>query len=991
MPKSIDKLKFQDLMHFRVHEILLVASPYDAFILEQDGRLSEQILTEFKGMNLSYAPRIWNAHTAQAAMELIKERAYDLVIVMLRISDMNPVSFAKKIKAQYPRKPMILLAFDESEVRALKNVDKNNFDNIFIWTGNSHVFSAIIKYVEDKKNVKRDIKNGDVRVILLVEDDVRYYSTFYLELYRQVIFHTKELMIRSHNDAHRLMRMRARPKILLAKNYEDAKKYFDTYQNNILGVLSDIRFPKNEKVMNSGIKLAHYIKSKEPSLPILLLSNRLSFKHEAKSLTDNFIYKKSGSLIKDLNKFMKNDLGFGDLVLKDSNGTENKIVKEVSDLKNHLENITLDSVLYHASRNHFSNWLSIRGEFDLANKFRKINPTKFNSLKDRRNYHIKLLQDYEKRRDVEPIVEFQPNLSMNKYNFTKIGTGSIGGKARGIAFAADRLKNLNKFNKYNKIRIRVPNVTVIATDEFDKFMNENNLWEIALKENDNKKLVKIFLRANLSKKLINSITYLIKDISYPLAIRSSSLSEDSQYQSLSGMYSTFMLPNSSESLNERVEQICEAIKRIYASTFFVASRSLIDKISQRMEEEKMAIIIMEMIGKVHENRFYPTMSGVAQSYNYYPSSYSKRKDGVSYLALGLGKTVVDGKKTVRVCPKFPKLIQQFFSIKSMIESSQHEFYGLDLNNGKNPMKNGEADNLKTFNLNIAEKDSELSFLGSVIPVNEDIVRDSLRHNGKRIVTFNNILKWNSFPLSEILNDLLEFGNKSLGCPVEFEFAINLYKQKDKQITADFCILQMKPMLIKSLIKTNSEIIENSENILFKTKNAMGDGIISEIKNIIMVKEESFDISCTKKIALELEQMNEYIGDKESYLLIGSGRWGSADSWLGIPVTWNQISGAKCIIETYNNELNTEPSFGSHFFHNLTNLRIAYLCQDKRNKTLDFHWLNNQKIKKESHYVKLLKLNEPLSIQVDGSSGKAILLKKLEQKPDQIDENHSSGI
>ena len=991
MPKSIDKLKFQDLMQFRVHEILLVASPYDAFILEQDGRLSEQILTEFKGMNLSYAPRIWNAHTAKQALSMIEERPYDLVIVMLRISDMNPLSFAEKIKHIYPRKPMVLLAFDESEVRVLGNNIKNIFDNVFIWTGNSHVFAAIIKYVEDKKNVKRDIQIGDVRVILLIEDNVRYYSTFYPEIYKQVLYHTKELMSKSLNDAHRLIRMRARPKILLAKNYEDAKKYFNTYQQNIIGVLSDIRFPKSGKQQKSGLKLAKYIKSKEPYLPILMLSNRSDYKQEALNITGHFISKKSGSLFKEIKKFMVDNLGFGDLILKNAKGKKIKSVSSVSNLKSNLEKLPLESIEYHASRNHFSNWLAIRGEFDLANKFREIGPEKFKYLEKRKEYHLKLLSEYEQNIDDAPIVEFDSHTNNIKHKFTKIGSGSLGGKARGLAFAANQLKNSNIIKKYPKINIRVPNVTVIGTDEFDKFMNKNKLWDIAIKEKSNQKLIQHFLKAKLDKNLIRNIKKLLNNINYPIAIRSSSLSEDSQYQSLSGMYSTFMLPNSSISIEERLNQVCEAIKRIYASTFFVAPKSLIDKISQRMEEEKMGIIIMEMIGQVHENRFYPTFSGVAQSYNYYPSSYIKRNNGVAYLALGLGKTVVDGKKNLRFCPKYPNIIHQFYSIKSTIDSSQHEFYALNINNGINPIQKGENYNLKLYNLDVAEKDKQLKYIGSVIPKNEQIIRDSLLYDGARIVSFNNILKWKIFPLSQILKDLLKFGKESLGCPVEFEFAVNLNEDNNKNIVADFCILQMKPMLIEGLIKDTSKLLKEKRNILFETNLGMGDGISSDIKDILMVKMDEFDISKTIEISKEIEDLNKEICSKHPYLLIGPGRWGSSDPWLGIPVTWEQISGAKAIIEMSIETLNAEPSFGSHFFHNLTNLRVGYLTQQKKNKTLDLDWIDSCKIKKETKYLKWLSLKKALTIQIDGSNGNSIILKEPIQKLEDLNEEESSGI
>jgi len=989
MTKAVENLKFQDLMQYRVHEILLVASPYDAFILEQDGRLSEQILTEFKGLNLSYAPRIWSAHTAENALTMIKERSYDLVIIMLRISDMNPIKFAKKIKKQYPRKPIILLAFDESEIKALQGMNEE-FDNIFIWTGDSHVFAAIIKYVEDKKNVKRDIQVGDVRVILLVEDNVRYYSTLYPEIYKELLYYTKELMSKSFNDSHRLIRMRARPKILLAKTYEEAKKYFNTYQRNIIGILSDIRFPESGKYGKSGIKLAKYIKSKEPYLPILMLSNREDYAEEAESITGHFISKKSEYLFKEIKEFIVSNLGFGDLILRNTKGKKIKSVSSIEELKKALEKLPLESIEYHASRNHFSNWLSIRGEFNLANKFREIGPKKFKTLKKRKEYHIELLTNHIEDIDKGPVVEFSSKLSDQKHNFIKIGSGSLGGKARGLAFAANNLKNSKILKKYSNINIRVPNVVVIGTDEFDAFMAKNKLWDIALNESNNNVIIEYFLNAKLDRKLIKDIKALLKNTTYPLAVRSSSLSEDSQYQSLSGMYSTFMLPNSSESFQDRLNQVCEAIKRIYASTFFVAPKSLINKISHRTEEEKMAVIIMEMIGKKHEERFYPTFSGVAQSYNYYPTSYINRNDGVAYLALGLGKTVVEGKKTLRFCPKYPNLIQQFYSTKSIIESSQHEFYALDINNGKNPMIRGESHNLKNYDLDIAEQDSELKYVGSVIPKNENILRDSLSYEGTRIVSFSNILKWKTFPLSNILKDLIKFGKNSLGCPVEFEFAVNIYEESS-EIAADFCILQMKPMLIEGLIKDADYINKKSDNIFFETNLAMGDGMVSNIQNIVMVKIDSFETSKTPDIAKELEQINKKISAKNPYLLVGPGRWGSSDPWLGIPVTWEQISGAKSIIEMNIPELNTDPSFGSHFFHNLTNLRIGYLTQDKNDTSFDIKWLDNCKVKKETKYLKWITLKEPLMIQIDGSTGKAIILKQFIQKEDIIDENESSGI
>ena len=987
-------INFQDLMLHRIHEILLVASPYDAFILEEDGRLTQQILYEYLGMNLSYAQRVWHAKDATTGLRMLSDRSYDLVIVMMRISDMDPITFGEKVKNNYPDKPVILLAFDESEITTLPYERmKKTIDQVYIWSGNANVFPAIIKNIEDRMNLKRDYNIADIRSIIMVEDDPRYYSIILPLLYRTALKHARDLISKSFSDTDRLLLFRARPKIILTSTYEEAIEIYNQYRNNILGFISDVRFPK-KGVMDSdaGLKLIKYIRNKDSDMPVLLQSTNSEHKKHAKKVNASFIDKNSTTLMQDLESFIINNFGFGDFIFRDRKRNEISRANNLKQFQKILKTIPSKTLRYHASKNHFSNWLAVRGEFNIASNLRPIKISDFNNIEDLRKVILDHLESGVNTRSRRSLVQYNAESKGEDIDFVRLSTGSLGGKARGLAFAINLINESGLNKKFDKINLRVPKVAVIGTDEFDYFMNENNLWKIAFAKNkSDKSIINSFLKGSLSKELTKTLSKYLSTIRFPLAIRSSSLLEDSQYQPLAGMYATYMLPNSNKSKTTRLEELTKAIKLVYASTYLKEPKSLIEGSVHHHEEEKMAVIVMELVGKSHANRFYPSASGLAQSFNYYPVSYMKRKEGVAYLALGLGRTIAEGEKSLRFSPKYPGIIPQYFSVRSTIDNSQNQFYALDLNKGMKLLKHGLEENTSLFDLNIAEKDGELDWSASVVSNEDNVVRDSLRFDGTRVITFPSLLKWKTLPITDLLLDLLKLGESSLGCPVEIEFAINMHDTEET--LTDFCLLQIKPMVVGGLDRIQDFDSIQKKNILCKSSVALGNGLIENINNLIIVDPKNFDPSKTKLIAKQIEKINNELSDLEQYVLIGPGRWGSADPWLGIPVEWDQISKAKVIVEYGMDSFPVDPSFGSHFFQNVTSMRIGYFTinHKKRSDKIDMDWINTQQVKKKSKYIKWIKLDKPITVTIDGQTGEGNIIKPLEPIEEKMDEHETSGI
>ena len=973
-------------MTHRVHEILLVASPYDAFILEEEGGLTEQIMTEYIGMNFNYAPRVTRSSTAASTMRHLSKNNFDLVIVMLRIEDTDPISLGSSIKKQYPKMPIILLAFDETEVKQINQIiSPSSINRVFIWSGDASVFPAIIKYVEDRKNAEKDIIKGNVRAIILIEDSPRMYSILLPLIYREIVSLTKNLMKKTFDSTYKSMHLRGRIKVLLTPNYETAEKFSKKYGNNIVGVISDVKFlNRGKKDAKAGVKFAKSIREKHPAMPIMLQSTDSSNRNLAKGLGADFLHKGSNTLLKDLRNFMILNFGFGDFIFRDSKGEEIFKATSIEELSDCIKEVPIETIIYHGKSNHFSNWVAARSNFDLATRLRKINVDNFLDKEEIRSSIINVINDPNVRHRFGEVTNFS---FQNDYNsrFYKIGDGSLGGKARGLAFAKDMISQSGINDKYENIIVKIPRTAIIGTGEFDSFMQNNKLWDLALKENSNKKVEELFINSRISIELTLKVEAFLKSCKYPIAVRSSSLLEDSQYQALSGAYSTFMLSNDQNSFKDRIKELINAIKLVYASIFFQESKSHFNHTAHRTEEEKMAVMIMEIAGQEYPSgRFYPTFSGVLKSINFYPVSYMKRDEGVCYLALGFGKTIVDGGKCLGISPKYPAIKPQFATIKSTILNSQANFYSLEMANQKFDLKK----DLMLHDLSMAEIDKSLDWLGGVITSEDNILRNSLSYEGTRIVNFSPILDWRMIPLCDILNELLSLGKKALGCPVEIEFAVNMKKDKP----SEFYLLQIKPMLIS----TNKSIVlddYNDKDIFASSSITLGNGATNYLRDLIILHPEKYDPSKSNDIAKEIEYFNSKVGKKKPYILSGPGRWGSADPWLGVPISWQQISNSKIIIELGHKDFPVDPSFGSHFFQNITSLHVGYLTIDHKSKQdfLNYKWLENAEIKEEKRYVKWYQFKDPFKSIIDGLSGKSRILIPKPEKIEVMDEEDSTGI
>ncbi|MCF7803893.1 MAG: hypothetical protein K9N46_01150 [Candidatus Marinimicrobia bacterium] len=981
-------------MLHRIHEILIVASPYDAFIIEEDGRLSEQILHEYLGINLRYAPRVWRASTAAEAMELLAKRKINLVVTMLRVPDMDPISFGRQVKEEYQDVPVVLMTYDTAQLKHLPDpLPRDAVDQAFIWTGNAKVLMAIIKYFEDKRNVDRDIRKADVRAMILVEDDPYYYSVILPLLYSEIYYHTRHLLDKSLNDAHRLLRMRGRPKILLANTYEEVEDYFDRYRENILGVISDTRFPKGGVFDDeAGLKLVRYLREQDPHMPIMLQSTSEKNAVKAKDVQAHFLYKKSQTLLWDLREFMVNNFGFGDFIFRDQDGEEIGRATDLLEFEEHLITLPKESLLYHAASNHFSNWLAVRGEFQLASLLRPVQVSDFDTLEEMRDYLIDAIDEARHVQQKGRIVEFSESSYDPSASITNIRSGSLGGKARGLAFATNMLHRSDIEEKFPDINIRIPKIAVIGTDAFDEFMRQNHLWDKGMNWESNEEIKREFYAGSLPEDLVESLRFYLERNRYPLSVRSSSLFEDSQYHSLAGMYSTYLLPNSHDDVERNLHQLSKAVKLVYASMFFQAPKAFLKSSIHRQEEEKMAVIIQELVGQNYgDDRYYPSFSGVAQSINYYPISYLEREDGIAYVALGLGKTVVEMEKSLRFCPKYPDILPQFYSSRAVLENSQRHFYALRLDGNNNLLERAEMANLGQYDLTVAEEDGSLRWVGSVMSAEDNILRDSLNYEGTRVVTFANILKWKAFPLADLLAEMLELSEQSLGCPAEIEFAVNMHEESDKP--SEFYLLQIRPMSINKYSFSDDYSSTSRHKVFCKSDKTLGDGLIKEIRNILYVKPDTFDAARSKEIGQEVGEFNRKLGEENPYLLMGPGRWGSADPWLGIPVEWDGISHAKVIVEYNTEDFDIEPSFGGHFFQNIAGLRIGYLMVNQKSGDdfIEWDWLEDQEVQDETEYLKWVRLEHPVTVQIDSSSGEGVCLKPQPPEPEEMDEHEASGI
>ncbi len=965
---------FHNLMPFRVQHVLLVSSLYESFILEEDGLLTELITSEYLDMNLSHAPRVSRVSTGREALEFIADSTVDLVITMTRLGDLTVPEFAAAVKLQAPDLPVVVLADEPRTIFREPGIHRcDTIDRVFVWNGDAKILLAIIKFVEDMRNAEHDTQVGDVRVILLVENSVRFYSTYLPLIYTELMKLTQSLIAEGVNLMHRLLRMRARPRILLAETFEEAWSLYTKYERHVLGVISDVRFPRNgASDRNAGVELARRIREHAPHLPILLQSSDDLYGQAATELDINFLNKKSRNLLRHLSDFILGNLGFGDFVFKDPQGNEVGRARDIRELEEVIARVPAESLAFHARHNHFSNWLMARTEFELAARLQPRKVSDFANLEEMRRHLIQWLAEFREKNKSGVITDFTPAKFDVANSFTRIGSGSIGGKARGLAFVNALIRHHNLAHRFENVRVFVPNSASLGTDVFDRFLDENGLRGFVAEDIPDDRIAQVFLAARLPRDIAHDLAAFLRFVRYPLAVRSSSLLEDSQGQPFAGIYATHMLPNNHPDLSVRLDQLCDAIKRVYASTFFHRAKCYLDATGRHVEEEKMGVILQEVVGSHHDGRFYPTFSGVARSYNFYSMDNMAPEDGVAAVALGLGKTVVEGGQSLLFSPQHPEILPQFPNPAAMLKNSQRRFWALDTSHPDVYPSADEEANHFCLDLDVAEADGALTHLGSVYSRENSDVYDGVTRPGPRLVSFAHVLKHNVFPLAEILRLLLQLGEEGTASPVEIEFAVDLAARP-----MEFGFLQIRPIILHEEYEdVRLDSIDPADTICY-TDQALGNGRMNGVADIVYVKPETFDSSFTREIAGEIGRINDALRKTErTAVMIAPGRWGTADRWLGIPVTWDQISAARLIVETSLRDFMITPSQGTHFFQNLTSLGIGYFTIDPNVKQgwIDWAWLNAQPAETETAHVRHVRLPVPLEIRLDGRTQRGAILK-----------------
>lgn len=968
---------FKFLMQNRIYKVLLVCSNYDAFMLEEDGRIDEMIFNEYVSLNLRYPPVFIHSNNTQEAMKILQSDTIDLVILMLNIDETDIFDFSKEIKHEYENTPIVVLTnFSHKVSKTLMHEDLSAIDYVFSWLGNANLLLAIIKLIEDKMNV-RDIKNTGVQAILLVEDSIRYYSSYLPSIYKMVFNQTKNYMSEALNEHQRTLRRRGRPKILMATSYEEAYELYTTYKDNILGIVSDISYPKDgKKTKDAGIQLCKIVRSEEPTMPFLLQSSNDSNKRQAHELGVGFIYKYSTTLSIELRDYIVRHFGFGDFVFRDPR-TLREIDRAIDlrEFQKKILNIPSESIEYHAKRNDVSKWLNAMALFPVARMLKSKKTEDFDTIDDIKEHIIEVISSYRLEKGRGVIAQAKTAKFDEFFSFMRIGDGSIGGKARGLAFIDSFLKRRQLTNKYTDVFIAIPRTIVLCTDIFDSFMENNDLHKIAMSEDlSDEEILDSFVKAKLPRKIIGRLVNFAMVIRKPIAVRSSSLLEDSHYQPFAGVYQTYMVPFVDDE-KQMLKLITNAIKSVYASVFYRQSKAYIKATRNVIDEEKMAIVLQEICGEQYEDVYYPSFSGVARSLNFYPIGPEKQEEGIVQVAVGLGKTIVDGGVALRFSPRFPKKILQTSEPKKALNNTQREFYALDLKNINYEPTVDEKVNLVKLTVNDAERHGSLNYIASKYDFHNGVIRDSLRGNGKTLVTFNGILKHNKYPIADIFQDLLSVSQQEMGTPVELEIAVNLSTSKNSPIVFNF--LQIRPIVENNEISNlNLDGITEKDTIIY-ANSALGNGVIDNIRDFVYVKPETFSPADTHEIASIIDNINtKFVKDNSNYVLVGPGRWGSSDPWLGIPITWAQISSAAVIVESGLENYRIDPSQGTHFFQNITSFRIGYLTINPfiDDGHYDVNFLDSMEAVYEDKYVRHVRFPKDLVIKIDGRNNKAVILK-----------------
>jgi len=971
----------QHLMRHRVDRLLLVASPYDCFILEEDGQLSERMLEEFVELGLRHIPELEHVSSGAAALErLDKEPRFNLVIAAPQVGGMNAVELTRRMRELGMATPVVLLSFDGRELSnfAARN-DLAEIDRAFLWQGDLRLLLAIVKYIEDKWNAPHDSGEAGVPLLLVVEDNVRYYSSFLPIIYSELMRQAERVLTEGANITERILRLRARPRVLLTSSFEEAWEQAVTYRDSLLAILSDIEFPMGGELRgDAGAVLARRARELEPDLPIVLQSSKPDNERVARELGAPFLLKDSATLLQDLRACMVEYFAFGDFVFRLPDSSEAARAASLKDLEEALHTVPEASIAYHAERNHFSKWLRARAAFTIAEKLRPRRISDYPSVEAVRQDLIQSIAEYRLETKAGIVADFDRRTFDGSPGFFRVGGGSLGGKARGLAFVRRLLTDRGLDRRFPGIRIQVPSSLVLGTDLFDQFLDENDLRSFAINCQDEAAVRARIMAASFPADTREDLRTFLDHVRYPLAIRSSSLLEDSQHQPFSGVYETYMLPNGHPDVEVRLDALIRAIQGVYASTFAEHAKRYLAATPYRLEEERMAVILQQIVGAQGSDRFYPDVSGVARSYNFYPTPPLRSEDGVVAVALGLGRTVVEGGDCLRFCPRYPRHLVQFSSVEDMLRGSQREFWALKLRCDHLGMDPDQEMRELKFDLGAAEADGALHLIASTYSRENGAVYDGLSRPGVRLITFAPMLKHEFFPLADVVRAILEVGAEGMAGPVEIEFAINLRVGLGEP--KEFGFLQIRPL---ALFSTAQEIeLEDvqEDQLVCRSSSVLGNGRLEHLYDIVVVDFDRFDRARSALVAREVGQFNAELAARGApYILIGVGRWGSADPWLGIPVKWDQISGARVIVESGFKDLRVAPSQGSHFFQNVTAFQVGYFTvnPDDPGSFVDWRWLASQPAAAEGQFVRHVRVRQPICVIMDGRHRRGVIAKPLD--------------
>ena len=967
---------FVNLMMRRIYNVLIVANPYDAFMLEDDGRVEEKIYNEYVELGLRYPPTFTQVSTSEEAYQVLRTMNIDLVICMPGNADNDAFSVARDIKAGFPKIHCVVLTpFSHGITKRMENEDLSIFDYVFCWLGNTNLILSIIKLIEDKMNLDHDIQEGNVQMLLLVEDSIRFYSSILPNLYNYILAQSKRFSTEALNRHAATLRMRGRPKVVLARNYEEAMALYSKYSDNVLGVISDVRFPiDGVKDSEAGLKLLRNIHKDNPYLPLIVESTESANREKAEAEGFRFVDKNSKKMSIDLRAIMEEHMGFGDFIFRDPK-TKAEIMRihSLKELQDNIFKIPDDSMLYHISRNHMSRWLSARAIFPVSEYLKKITWDRLKDITAHREIIFDAIVQYRHMKNLGVVAVFD-RMKFDAYShFARIGEGSLGGKGRGLAFLDNIIKTHPDFNTFAGATVQIPKTVVLCTDVFDQFMEQNNLYQIALSDASDDEILRHFLHAQLPDSLIADFFTFFEAVKCPIAIRSSSLLEDAHYQPFAGIYSTYMIPYL-EDKYAMLEMLACAIKGVYASVYYKDSKAYMAATSNVIDQEKMAVILQEVVGKQYDGRYYPNISGVLRSLNYYPIGDERAEDGIASLALGLGKYIVDGGQTLRVSPYHPNQILQTSELDTALRETQTRFYALDTRHVGNDFKVDDGFNILNLKVKEAERDNSLNYIASTYDPYDQVIRDGIYDGGRKVITFASVLQHGVFPLPQMLQLSMKYGAESMRRPVEIEFACNINQDR----TGALYLLQIRPIVdSKQMLDEDVAAVPDADCIL-RSHNSLGHGVTEDVTDIVYVKtDDRFTASDNPTIAREIEKINKtYLDNGANYVLVGPGRWGSSDSWLGIPVKWPHISAARVIVEVTLKNYRVDPSQGTHFFQNLTSFGVGYFTVDENRGDGFFgkSELDAMPSVMETEHVRVVRFARPLKIMMDGKRQEGAVLR-----------------